>query len=256
MISITSDGRIWSRTYLSSPGDCRSSEQSGSRWYTYHKKVAYIKRPRARASDDSFGRPTFKRATPRQLRGINCLNGKRKKEKKEKSKKMPPPNSQSNAPHADVILVKPGDPANEIITVGPGIKLEILEDGSRTDRRLAAVRVYLPPHTPGPAQHWHQMHDETFLVEKGTVTFTSRDRRVVARAGDYLVAPPCAPHTFANETDEEAVMYSTLSPAFYVDYLRLLATMADEDAGGKLTKAMWKEAMGRYATLQIGASEW
>lgn len=167
---------------------------------------------------------------------------------------MPPPKSRSDAPHADVSLVQRGAPTNEIINVGL-IKLEVLEDGSHTDRRLGAMRIYLPAHTPGPAQHWHQMHDETFLVEKGTATFTSRDEKVVAREGDYLVVPPCAPHTFANETDEEVVIYNTFSPAFYVDYFRVMAAMAAKN-GGKLSKEAWKEAMERYATLQIGTSEW
>lgn len=168
---------------------------------------------------------------------------------------MPPPNSRSDAPHANVSLVKQGAQANEIIAVGP-IKLEVLEDGTNTDRRLAAVRIYLPPHTPGPTQHWHQMHDETFLVEKGTATFTSRDKQIVANQGDYLIVPTCAPHTFANETDEEVILYNTFSPAFYIDYFRVMAAMA-EKAGGKMTKEIGKEAMERYATLQIGTtSEW
>ena len=33
----------------------------------------------------------------------------------------------------------------------------ILEDGSRTDNRLGAASIHLPPHTPGPEQHWHQV---------------------------------------------------------------------------------------------------
>lgn len=168
---------------------------------------------------------------------------------------MPPPKSRSDAPHANVSIVKAGDAANEIIAVGP-IKLEVLEDGSNTDRRLAAVRITLPPRTPGPAQHWHQMHDETFLVEKGTATFTSREEKIVANQGDYIIVPTCSPHTFSNDTDEELVLYNTFSPAFYIDYFRVMAAMTKKAEGGKLTKELWKESMERYATLQIGTSEW
>lgn len=166
---------------------------------------------------------------------------------------MPPPKSRSDAPHANVSIVKKGAQANEVINVGP-IKLEVLEDGTNTDRRLAAVRIHVPAHTPGPAQHWHQMHDETFLVEKGTATFTSREDKIVANEGDYIIVPTCSPHTFANETDEELVLYNTFSPAFYIDYFRVMAVMAQKE--GKLTKEIAKEAMERYATLQIGTSEW
>lgn len=167
---------------------------------------------------------------------------------------MPPPNSRSDAPHANVSLVKRASETNEWIGVGP-LKLEVLEDGTNTDRRLAAIRIYIPPHTPGPTQHWHQMHDETFLVEKGVATFTSRDKKIVASEGDYVIVPTCSPHTFANESDEEVVLYNTFSPAFYIDYFRVMGAMA-EKAGGKLSREISKEAMERYATLQIGTSEW
>lgn len=100
------------------------------------------------------------------------------------------------------------------------------------------------------------MHDETFLVIRGTATFTSRENKIVAKAGDYIVVPTCAPHTFGNEHDEELVLYNTFSPAFYLDYFRLLGAMAEKE-GGKLTPAAGKEAMVRYATLQTGITqEW
>lgn len=170
---------------------------------------------------------------------------------------MPPPQSRSDAPHADVTLVRRNEPvANESIRIGP-VRLDVLEDGRNTDRRLSAVRIFVPPHTPGPAQHWHQMHDETFLVEKGTATFTSRDAKITAHEGDYVVVPTCAPHTFGNDTDEELVMYNTFTPAFYIDYFRLMAAMAASTEDGKLTPQLAREAMERFATLQTGVtSEW
>lgn len=167
---------------------------------------------------------------------------------------MPPPKSRSDAPYANITLVKNNQPAaNETIQIGP-LRLDVLEDGSNTDRRLGAYRIFVPPHTPGPTQHWHQMHDETFLVEKGTCTFTSREAKVIASVGDYVVVPTCAPHTFGNEHDEELVMYGTLSPAFYIDYFRVSAAMAAAE-GGKLTPQMAKEAMERYATIQTGSKK-
>lgn len=35
--------------------------------------------------------------------------------------------------------------------------VRILEDGSRTDNRIGAVHITMPPHTPGPEQHWHHV---------------------------------------------------------------------------------------------------
>lgn len=57
-----------------------------------------------------------------------------------------------------------------VISAGKAVKvnivLTILEDN-----RISAVELIIPPKTPGPPAHWHEMHDETFLVTKGTVRF-------------------------------------------------------------------------------------
>ncbi|GAM87279.1 hypothetical protein ANO11243_053010 [Dothideomycetidae sp. 11243] len=168
---------------------------------------------------------------------------------------MPPPKSRSDAPHDNVQLIPYKSASSEVIHIGP-LRLDVLEDGSRTDRRLSAVHITVPPKTPGPVQHWHQMHDETFLVLHGVATFTSRETSFTAKQGDYVVVPTCAPHTFSNESEtEELVMYNTFSPAFYIDYFRLMADMARRTEDGKLTKELAKEAMERYATLQMGTRE-
>ncbi|KAF4553351.1 Hypothetical protein D9617_7g030780 [Elsinoe fawcettii] len=168
---------------------------------------------------------------------------------------MPPPHSRSDAPFANVSLVKYKAATSEVIMVGP-IRLDVLEDGTNTDRRISAVYITVPPRTPGPAQHWHQMHDETFLVISGTATFTSRDAKFTADKGDYVVVPTCSPHTFGNDSDtEELVMYNTFTPAFYIDYFRLMAKMASEAENGRLTPQMARAAMERYATLQTDVTK-
>ena len=91
------------------------------------------------------------------------------------------------------------------------------------------------------------MHDETFLVTKGTVRFHGAGVRdfegkevvvnggdggdgvddvfVDAKVGDYVVIGLKAPHTFSNPTGEEAVFVNTLTPAFYVNYFKMMAGM-------------------------------
>jgi hypothetical protein len=54
------------------------------------------------------------------------------------------------------------------------------------------------------------MHDETFLITRGTVRFIMGETELDARAGDYVVAPVGAKHTFANPFDEPAVMFNSL----------------------------------------------
>jgi len=78
------------------------------------------------------------------------------------------------------------------------------------------MELIIPPHTPGPQPHWHEMHDETFLVTKGTVRFLAPEapglegKVIDAKAGDYVDVPSRAPHTFSNETDEDARFVNTL----------------------------------------------
>jgi quercetin dioxygenase-like cupin family protein len=49
----------------------------------------------------------------------------------------------------------------------------------------------------GPELHRHP-YEEVFAVLEGEATFTLGDETRVARAGDFLVAPPGVPHGFKN----------------------------------------------------------
>ena len=135
--------------------------------------------------------------------------------------------------------------AGEILQIGP-IRIRVLEDGSHTDNRLGAVEITVPPGVAGPPPHLHQMHDETFLVMRGVLRFTAGDKSHDAHAGDYVVVPVGAPHTFANASTAPAVVFNSFTPAFYVNYLRELAALA---AAGGLGPDAIAAAMARYATI-------
>jgi hypothetical protein len=59
-----------------------------------------------------------------------------------------------NVPNANVEVVKNG--TGEIIRMGPA-QMRVLEDGSHTDQRIGSAELTVPPKTPGPPQHWHQV---------------------------------------------------------------------------------------------------
>ena len=103
--------------------------------------------------------------------------------------------------------------AGEIIRIGP-VEVRVLEDGSRTDNRIGAVEITVPPGIPGPPQHIHRMHDETFLVTGGLVQFTVGNAKYDARTGHYVVVPIGEPHTFSNPSDEPAVFFNSFTPAW------------------------------------------
>ncbi|WP_406510297.1 dimethylsulfonioproprionate lyase family protein [Streptomyces sp. NBC_00212] len=151
----------------------------------------------------------------------------------------------ASEPIADpaVSVVGPGD--GETIVLGT-TRLRILEDGSNTGHRLGLAESVLAPHTPGPPQHRHAQHDEGFYVISGTVRFTVGEKDYDAGAGTLVMVPPGAPHTFANVTDQPAVMLSTFTPDLYVQYFRDLRQMIA--AGQALTPQATVETMSRYAT--------
>lgn len=151
----------------------------------------------------------------------------------------------TSEPVADpaVSVVGPGD--GETILLGT-TRLRILEDGSNTGHRLGLAESVLAPHTPGPPQHRHAQHDEGFYIISGTVRFTVGERNYDAPVGTLVLVPPGAPHTFANLTDQPAVMLSTFTPDLYVQYFRDLRNMI---AGGQaMTPQATIQTMSRYAT--------
>ncbi|KAI1426349.1 RmlC-like cupin domain-containing protein [Xylaria sp. FL1777] len=136
----------------------------------------------------------------------------------------------------------------EVLRLGP-IKCRIMEDGSRTDNRIGSAEFTIPANTAGPPAHWHEMHDETFLVMKGTIRFHVPDgKHIDAKEGDYVVVPTRAPHTFSNPTGEESIFFNTFTPAYYINYFKLMSEMTD---GGSRppTRDVFIEAMSKYATI-------
>ncbi|MFD8328234.1 cupin domain-containing protein [Streptomyces lydicus] len=142
-----------------------------------------------------------------------------------------------------VSVVGPGD--GETILLG-STRMRVLEDGGNTGHRLGLAESVLAPHTPGPPQHRHAEHDEGFYIISGTVRFTVGDNDHDATAGTFVMVPPGAPHTFANMTDQPAVMLSIFTPDLYVQYFRDLQEMFA--SGQALTPQASIRTMSRYAT--------
>ncbi|WP_217140685.1 cupin domain-containing protein [Streptomyces sp. AC627_RSS907] len=152
---------------------------------------------------------------------------------------------QTSAHLADPAVSVVGPDDGEVILLGT-TRMRVLEDGSTTGHRLGIAESVLAPHTPGPPQHRHARHDEGFYVISGTVRFTVGDEEHDATAGTLVMVPPGAPHTFANTTDQPAVMLSTFTPDLYVQYFR---DLRDTFAGGRApTPRDSIRTMRRYAT--------
>lgn len=117
----------------------------------------------------------------------------------------------------------------------------------------------VPPRTSGPPPHRHEMHDEAFYVTNGAIRFhipdtfsaqEGKDKKILdCRAGDYMVVPARAPHTFSNPGDEEAKFIVTCTPAFYINYFKLLSRLAKPDEPVPAEVNM--QAMAIFATVLV-----
>jgi hypothetical protein len=67
--------------------------------------------------------------------------------------------------------------------------------------------------------------------------------------GDFVSVPVRAPHTFSNPFNEEAVFINTYTPAFYINYFKLLNEMVEDGHG--MTPEKNKKAMANFATLIV-----
>ncbi|SMQ48260.1 unnamed protein product [Zymoseptoria tritici ST99CH_3D7] len=139
--------------------------------------------------------------------------------------------------------------AGETFKLGP-ITCRVMEDGSHTDNRIGVAELTLPPKTPGPPPHWHEMHDETFCtsaLDHFSTHISNHWKTVNAHAGDYMVVPIRAPHTFSNPGDEPAKILFTSTPSFYINYFKLLSQLAKPDT--PVPAEVNVQAMAMFATI-------
>jgi mannose-6-phosphate isomerase-like protein (cupin superfamily) len=135
----------------------------------------------------------------------------------------------------------------ETIATGP-VNFRILEDGAGVMGRFGVAECILDPGWPGPPQHIHREHDETFYVVSGSVQFKSGSDQLLAKAGSLVTAPIGDPHTFCNaDTDAPATLLCTVTPERYLGYFRDLADLRP-GPDGVLVPAQVLEVMARYAT--------
>lgn len=64
-----------------------------------------------------------------------------------------------------------------------------------------------------------------------------------------MVVPPRAPHTFSNATDKPAKFFNTFTPAFYVQYFKLMDQWTKN--GEKMDREKVQKAMAHFATLGV-----
>ena len=86
-----------------------------------------------------------------------------------------------------------------------------------------------PARSDGPFLHAHDFA-ETFYIVEGELTFQLHDELVTATAGEIVVAPGGAPHTFANHSGADARFAMAITPAgFERHFARIAARRAETE---------------------------
>ncbi|MDQ0379693.1 cupin domain-containing protein [Amycolatopsis thermophila] len=70
----------------------------------------------------------------------------------------------------------------------------------------------------GPRLHKHP-YAETFVIKRGSATFTIGTEEIVGEAGQVLVVPAETPHKFATGPDGYEAVHIHAAPRFVTDWL-------------------------------------
>jgi len=105
----------------------------------------------------------------------------------------------------EAVIFSPGE--GEILAIA-GNKITLKVTSELSNNQLGVYEIVLQPGTVGAQLHYHRYMDETFIVNKGTLTIQLADKTIDAVEGSVVYIPRFTPHGFRNNSD--SVVTSTL----------------------------------------------
>ena len=128
-------------------------------------------------------------------------------------------------------MIRSGDVLHNPVT---GELIRFVTAAADTDGEYVVVDVVVEPNGSVAAAHLHPYQTETFEVLEGEVTFKVDGKKVVAKAGDTVVAEPGTAHKFWNSGSTDARFRCEIRPA--LQFERLIETMFSLAQEGKTNK--------------------
>ncbi len=101
----------------------------------------------------------------------------------------------------------------------------------------------VPPGARTPPPHRHVNCSEAFFVLAGTITFRLDDAELTGGAGDFLLVPRGAAHTFGNQGSEPARLLVLHAPAMDAYFEELHKLWSSGEAPSREAE---RELMSRY----------
>ncbi len=128
-------------------------------------------------------------------------------------------------------MIRSGDVLHNPVT---GELIRFVTAAADTNGEYVVVDVVVEPNGSVAAAHLHPYQTETFEVLEGEVTFKVGGKKVVARAGDTVVAEPGAAHKFWNSGSVDARFRCTIRPA--LQFEQLIETMFSLAQAGRTNR--------------------
>jgi len=105
----------------------------------------------------------------------------------------------------------------------PGWSMLVKVGAGATGGALTAIQGRMVARHPGPAEHIHDSHDETFVVLEGALRFRLDERYETVKAGDLIFAPRGHAHGFSNPSDMPATYMAMITPSGFEAYFEQVA---------------------------------
>ncbi len=124
----------------------------------------------------------------------------------------------------NVRVIKPHE-GEKLEANGVELTFKVTSDLSRD--QLGVYDMVLAPKAIGARMHYHRFMDETFIVNKGTLTVETMDGDHQAGPGTVIYIPRLTPHGFRNDSDRETRLMLLFNPSqqregFFRELYRIL----------------------------------
>lgn len=93
-----------------------------------------------------------------------------------------------------------------------GNKLKVVIPSMLTNHNYGLYEIEMEPKARGPKLHYHKLMEETFIVNKGTLTVLTIDGETIVNEGSIIHIPKFAAHGYNNDSDEIVKMTMIFTP--------------------------------------------
>ncbi len=127
----------------------------------------------------------------------------------------------------------------------PGWSMSVKVGADATGGALTVVHARIDGGHPGPVEHIHDGHDETFFVLNGTLRFRLGDEYRSVAAGSTVFAPRGQAHGFSNPSDQPATYVVMLTPSGYERFFDRVADHVKQTGAlpDRATAEAWMAAL-------------